>query len=139
MSTFFIGTGNIGTDPELKIIKTGSNESQVLSFRVFFDNPVKLDDGSFEERGGFWAKVEMWPRTGGEDMARLYQKGQRVLVQGQRLVQEEWKDKETNEDRTGLKVQARYVGILPVRLESIVMKSKTNGGDEFDEMDDLPF
>lgn len=132
MSTQFTGTGNIGTEPTLKTFSNESGDRHVLSMRVFFDNPVKKGD-EYEDRGGFWAKVDLWMRTGGEGLQKIYQKGQRVLVCGQRIEIEGWEDKDSGEERYGFKVTARHIGILPVRIESITMKQKSAEAEESEE------
>lgn len=109
-----MGEGNIGTDPEVKLLSANGNQPPRgrLRLNVRFDNPVPTDIGSVD-RGGFWANVEIWNRDV-ETWARLYQKGMRVMVSG-RMVLDEWKDRKTGEDRSQFKVQAVRIGILPFR------------------------
>ncbi len=122
MSTHFLGEGNIGSAPEYREFPNGNDEpSRLLRLNVYFDNPVPKKDGTFEDRGGFWAPVELWHRDA-ESWASLYQKGMRVLVEG-RTVRDEWEDAEENE-RVTFKIEARRVGILPFRLESIKVSVK---------------
>ncbi|MBN0609987.1 single-stranded DNA-binding protein, partial [Pseudomonas aeruginosa] len=78
-------------------------------------------DGEYEDRGGFWAPVELWHRDA-EHWKTLYQKGMRVLVEG-RTVRDEWEDADENE-RVTFKVEARRVGILPYRIESVALSPK---------------
>ena len=99
MSTHFFGEGNIGSAPEFREFPGGNNEpSRLLRLNVYFDNPVPKRDGTFEDRGGFWAPVELWHRDA-EHWKELYQKGMRVLVEG-RTVKDEWEDAEENERTT---------------------------------------
>src|SRR3546814_16580036 len=117
MSTHFFGEGNLGSAPDDLEFPNGNDEpSRLLRLNVYFDNPVPKKDGTFEDRGGFWAPVELWHRDA-ERWASLYQKGMRVLVEG-RTVRDEWEDAQDNE-RVPFKIEARRVGILPFRLESI--------------------
>ena len=82
MSTHFSGEGNIGSPPEYREFPNGNDEpTRLLRLNVYFDNPVPKKDGTFEDRGGFWAPVEIWHRDA-EHWQRLYQKGMRVLVIG---------------------------------------------------------
>ncbi len=75
MSTHFFGEGNIGTAPEYREFPNDNDEpSRLLRLNVYFDNPVPKKDGTFEDRGGFWAPVELWHRDA-ERWASLYQKG----------------------------------------------------------------
>ena len=48
---------------------------------MYFDNPVPTKGGEFEDRGGFWAPVELWHHDA-DRWQQLYQKGMRVLVVG---------------------------------------------------------
>lgn len=123
MSTHFFGEGNIGSAPEYREFPNGNDEpSRLLRLNVYLDNPVPKKDGTFEDRGGFWAPVELWHRDA-ESWASLYQKGMRVLVEG-RTVRDEWEDAQENE-RVTFKIEARRVGILPFRLEAIKVSAKS--------------
>lgn len=122
MSTHFFGEGNIGSAPEYREFPNGNDEpSRLLRLNVYFDNPVPKKDGTFEDRGGFWAPVELWHRDA-ERWATLYQKGMRVLVSG-RMERDPWKDSEENPRETW-HINARSVGILPFRLESVRISVK---------------
>ncbi len=121
MSTHFYGEGNIGSAPEFREFPNGNNEPRrLLRLNVYFDNPVPTKEG-FEDRGGFWAPVEIWHRDA-ERWAALYQKGMRVLVEG-RAVKDDWEDADENE-RVTFKIEARRAGILPYRIESVVLGAK---------------
>jgi len=123
MSTHFIGEGNIGSTPEYREFSNGNEEPRrLLRLNVHFDNPVPTGDGEFEDRGGFWAPVEIWHRDA-EHWQTLYGKGMRVLVQG-RMVRDEWEDAD-GKPRETFKVQARRVGLLPMRIEAITLSQKT--------------
>ena len=90
MSTHYYGEGNIGSAPDYREFPNGNDEPRrLLRLNVYFDNPVPTKDG-FEDRGGFWAPVEIWHRDA-EHWKGLYQKGMRVLVEG-RAVRDEWED-----------------------------------------------
>ncbi len=123
MSTFFVGEGNIGSAPEFQEFPSGNDEPRrLLRLNVYFDNPVPRD-GSYEDRGGYWAPVELWHREA-EHWSTLYQKGMRVLVEG-RTVRDEWEDSEDNA-RVTFKIEARRVGILPHRVHSVVMRERSS-------------
>ncbi len=120
MSTHFSGEGNIGSPPEYREFPNGNDEpSRLLRLNVYFDNPVPRKNGEYEDRGGFWAPVELWHRDAGLWQA-LYQK--RVLVEG-RTVRDEWEDADENE-RVTFKIEARRVGILPYRLQAVTLSPK---------------
>lgn len=123
MSTRFYGEGNIGSAPEYREFANDNDEPhRLLRLNVYFDNPVPVK-GSYDDRGGFWAPVELWHRDA-ERWSMLYQKGMRVLVEG-RTVRDEWEDSEDN-PRVTFKIEARRVGILPYRVDSVTLEAKSD-------------
>lgn len=154
MGTAVVWEGNIGSAPEYKRFqKDNQDPRHLLRLNVYFDNSIRLQDGSYEDRGGFWANVELWHRDA-ESYSGLYQKGMRVLIDG-RAVLDTWKDG-NGEEQAAIKVQANRIAFLPQRIESITMgqgtgqsqtRQVTNGsaptrapaptGDGFD--DDIPY
>ena len=77
MSTLFVGEGNIGSVPEFQEFNSNPDEPRrLLRLNVYFDNPVPRE-GGYEDRGGYWAPVELWHRDA-EHWSTLYQKGMRV-------------------------------------------------------------
>ena len=119
MSTKFWGEGNIGTKPELREFANGNKEPRrLLRLNVYFDNPVPKGDGEYEDRGGFWANVELWHKDA-ERYSELYSKSMRVVVIG-RLVMDKWEDDSGGECRA-MKVQASRVGVLPHRIQTVLM------------------
>lgn len=127
MTTHFYGEGNIGSAPEYREFPNGNDEPhRLLRLNVYFDNPVPINDG-FEDRGGFWAPVELWHRDA-ERWSALYQKGMRVLIEG-RTVRDEWKDSEEN-PRVTFKIEARRIGMLPYRIEAVTLVSKASEPEE---------
>jgi len=130
MSTHFSGEGNIGSPPEFHEFPNDNDEPRrLLRLNVYFDNPVPAKEG-FQDRGGFWAPVELWHREA-ERWSALYQKGMRILVDG-RTVREEWEDSDEN-TRVTFKIQARRIGILPYRVERITLSPKSSEPPETDE------
>ncbi|WP_338524243.1 single-stranded DNA-binding protein [Pseudomonas batumici] len=122
MSSNFWGEGNIGTKPEFKEIPNGNNEPyRLLRLNVYFDNPIPKSDGEYEDRGGYWAGVEVWHKDA-ERYSELYRKGMRVLVIG-RMLMDKWEDDKGVQCRA-MKVQASRVGILPHRVEIVVMAAQ---------------
>ena len=83
MSNKFYGTGNLGTNPELKQLEDGV----VCNMRVYFDRPVPVDD-SFEDKGGFWLNVDAWDKLAQACNDNL-SKGTRVTIEGT-LIGHEW-------------------------------------------------
>ena len=128
MSTHFSGEGNIGSAPEFHEFPNDNDEPhRLMRLNVHFDNPVPSKDGRFEDRGGFWAPVEIWHRDA-RAWSTLYQKGMRILVEG-RLVRDEWQDRE-GEPRVTFKIEARRIGMLPFRIEAILMVAKASAPAE---------
>ena len=115
MSTQFIGEGNIGSPPEYREFPNGNDDPRrLLRLNVYFDNPVPTKGGEFEDRGGFWAPVELWHHDA-DRWQQLYQKGMRVLVVG-RMERDPWTD---NEDQPRETWQVSGPG----RLRGTFMKS----------------
>lgn len=129
MSTHFFGEGNIGSAPEFREFSNRNDEPRrLLRLNVYFDNPIPVKDG-YEDRGGFWAPVELWHKDA-EHWSTLYQKGMRVLVEG-RSVKEEWEDADEKQ-RVTFKIEARRVGILPYRIEALVLSAKPSSAERDD-------
>jgi single-strand DNA-binding protein len=123
MSTRFCAEGNIGSAPEYREFpRDNEKPRRLLRLSVYFDNPVPTEHDEFEDRGGFWAPVELWHRDA-EHWSSLYQRGMRVLVDG-RMVRDEWTDDE-GAPRVTFKVEARCVAVLPYRIERIVVRPKS--------------
>lgn len=119
MATHFWGEGNIGSKPEFKEFANGNKEPRrLVRLNVYFDNSFARENGEYEDRGGFWANVELWHKDA-ERYARLYAKGVRVLVQG-RMVMDKW-DGDDGTENCAMKVQATRVGILPHRIEGLTL------------------
>ena len=118
MSTYFIGEGNIGSAPDYReFTRDNAAPRRLLRLNVYFDNPVPTREG-YEDRGGFWAPVELW-HADAEHWQTLFHQGMRVLVDG-RTVREEWEDREEN-PRVTFKIEARRVAILPYRLARVML------------------
>lgn len=127
MSTFFLGVGNIGSDPELKKIdalEKGKQPFVVCNLSVRFKRfkPSKDAESGFEDKGGFWADVAVWGNKA-QQVARLLKKGAAVCVKGE-LYEESWQDKEGNE-KTSIKINADGVYLLLNQsVEEIVFAPK---------------
>ncbi|RMV73327.1 Single-stranded DNA-binding protein [Pseudomonas caricapapayae] len=119
MSTTWSGEGNIGQDPEFKVVKTSNGERTLLECSVYFDNQVPVGD-QFEDRGGFWATVEWWHQSA-EAFSKVFKKGMRVLVPGT-LIMDTFQSN-SGEDRARMKVRAERIALLPYRIENVTMAS----------------
>lgn len=139
MSSQFQGEGNVGSDPQVVVfpVSTNSAPQAVLRLNVFFDNPVPGENGQYEDKGGFWAPVEIVRDAVTADRwGELYQRGMRVMVSG-KMLQDTWTDKNTGEKRMGMKVRARAIGILPYRLKQVEMAPSVSQGQRAEAEHDL--
>ncbi|MDH5181547.1 MAG: single-stranded DNA-binding protein [Gammaproteobacteria bacterium] len=127
MANTFKGTGNLGGDPVLN--QTNEDQDQVANFSVYFDRPVKNDDGEYEDKGGFWLDVAAWGKLA-EDVMRVLRRGMRVSVQGILKV-DVWNDKETGEEKTKLVLTVNEVALIISRIEFVQRRqSKVKSTDE---------
>src|SRR3546814_20246289 len=121
MSTHFFGEGNIGSAPEYREFPNGNDEPRrLLRLNVYFDNPIPKKDGEYEDRGGFWAPVELWHRDA-EHWKTLYQKSMRVLVEG-RTVREEREDADEKIGRASGRARVGTYGEVSVVAGSLKKK-----------------
>jgi single-strand DNA-binding protein len=128
MSTHFLNVGNIGSAPEYHEFPNDDRGEPdcMLRVSVYFDHPIRVGE-EFEDRGGFWAPVELRHRDA-RKWCSLYQKGMRVAVSGDQ-VSEKWVDAEEN-DRVTFKIRARWIAILPYRIESLTLMPKAAEASE---------
>lgn len=126
MGTPVVWEGNVGNAAEHRSFANGNKDPRhMLRLNVMFDNSIPDGQGGYKDRGGFWCNVEWWHQDA-ERFAELFQKGMRVLVIG-RAIMDTWKDKQTGEDVSALKVEASRIAILPHRIEQITLASNGNG------------
>jgi len=123
MSNEFRGVGNLGAAPTLKTgIEVDGEPRSVANMRIFFDRPVKTDDG-FEDKGGFWLDVDLWGKRA-ERAAKLLPKGARVVATGS-LEMQTWSDKESGlEEQSKLVLHANRVSLDLSRVDKIVLHKK---------------
>lgn len=122
----FSGDGNLGAAPVLKSVKVGSEQRSVLELRIAFDNYVVTEQNEgevkYEEQGSFWLSASLWGKRA-ERAAKVLVKGARVHVTG-KLVQQDWTDKESGEERTALVLQADDVYLSTVRVDAVQFAEK---------------
>jgi single-strand DNA-binding protein len=92
-------TGNITSDPELKITPGGTS---VVRFGMAWNRKWQ-QDGEWQEEAHFF-DVTAW-RDLAENIAESFIKGDRVVVSG-RLEQSRWEDKATGENRSKVGIVA---------------------------------
>lgn len=120
MSNVFQGAGNLGDAPSLKRAMVAGEPQPVLELSIYFDRPVPIENGAFEDRGGFWLAAELWGKRA-EQAAAVLAKGARVRAEGT-LVQNTWTDKDTEEVRTAFKLKLDWIAIDPMRVEQVRFK-----------------
>lgn len=118
MGNRFFGEGNLGADPELRQKEGEEDDKAVCNLRIFFDKPVPLEEGGFEDKGGYWMDVEIWGKRG-IACSDLLHKGNRVTVEGS-IMQKKWLD--NGEEKTRLAIRAKRVNPDIMIVESIKHK-----------------
>lgn len=93
--------GNVGRDPEVKILPSGD---RVANFSLATSEKWNSKDGEKQERTE-WHKVDAFGKLA-EIVESYVSKGSKLFVQGQ-LVYDEWTDKDGNK-RTAAKVKLGF-------------------------------
>jgi single-strand DNA-binding protein len=136
----FIGTGNLGGDPERKGVLVGEEERSLVQFSVYFPNSVSDGNGSYKDKGGFWAQVAVWSTALGDQVMAHLRKGARVVVAG-RLRQDAWQDIDgTLHQRLAL--AADEVCLSLVGVDDVTFRSRTTNAERADAPlldDEIPY
>ncbi len=136
MSTsFFVGEGNLGSEPSLKQVpstqsQTGNVSVLEFSIRINVDRKNK-QSGQFEDVLGFWVDVSYWGKAA-EAIAPHLQKGARVLIIGE-LGMESWISNQPDtqgQQRQSQKLRAEHVAILPWGVEKVVYRARTSAAPQ---------
>lgn len=111
--------------PEYREFPNGNDDPRrLLRLNVYFDNPVPTKGGEFEDRGGFWAPVELWHHDA-DRWQQLYQKGMRVLVVGRMERDPDGQRRSATRDLAGQRAQCRHPAV-PHRVRG--PQSEATGG-----------
>ncbi len=97
--------GRIGKDPEVRYTAAGS---AVVQFSVATNEPVRTDDGKWEERAE-WHRVVAFDRLA-ETCSQLLSKGRLVYVEGM-LRTRQWEDQQ-GVKRYTTEINARDIQVL---------------------------
>lgn len=117
MQNIFIGKGNLGQSPDLRVISGANGEFDVASMRVMFGRYARnKTTGEVEQVGGFWREVEIYGQKA-KDVARLLRRGSRVLVYG------EERDFMAKDAATGTEVQVIKIVAEDIALQLSRVKS----------------
>ena len=114
--------GNVGNDPEIKTLESGSKVANFsLAISEFYSK--KSADGGEPEKVTLttWHKIELW--NGGASVAENHvKKGDRLSVDGKIMIQK-FTDKEGIE-RTSIKIRAERIELLGKRRDEIENKAE---------------
>ncbi len=113
MTTQITLIGNATGDPELKFFTGGTGKA---TFSLAVNRYWNDESGEKKEQVSYF-NVEGWRYTA-EDIARVVEKGIRVVVVG-KLEQQSWEDKESGEKRSKVVVIADHVAIHSMSIESV--------------------
>lgn len=129
MSNEFQGSGNIGQAPVLRTVKVNGENRSVADLRVYFDRSIPLDDGTYEDGGGFWLTVSVWGHRA-DSAVKLLCKGMRIHVTGS-LRLDSWEN-DAGEAKNEFRLTADKISIDPVCLDSVQLRKRNGQADEFD-------
>jgi single-strand DNA-binding protein len=113
VSTHVTLIGNATGDPDLKYFTGGTAKA---SFGLAVNRYWNDENGEKKDQVSYFT-VEGWRYTA-EDIARVVEKGIRVVVVG-KMEQQSWEDKETGEKRSKVVVIADHVAIHSMSIESV--------------------
>ncbi|TQL81140.1 single-stranded DNA-binding protein [Delftia sp. HK171] len=117
MQNIFIGKGNLGQSPDLRVISGANGDFEVASMRIMFGRYARnKTSGEVEQVGGFWREVEIYGQKA-RDVARLLRRGSRVLVYG------EERDFMAKDSATGAEVQVIKIVAEDIALQLSRVKS----------------
>ena len=133
MTNIVLLVGNLGADPELRSTNGGTD---IATFNLGTSRPKRDADGKTYKENGFTAKETEWHRITcfnglGKVVAQHAVKGMMVSIRG-RIHYSKWTDRE-GVDRYGCEIIADDVQFLSRP------RSKTDGGEQRDFDDDVPF
>lgn len=134
MQNMFVGKGNLGGSPELKVIAGPNGDFQVATMRIMFGRYGRDKvSGEVQQIGGFWREVEIYGQKA-SDVARLLRKGSRVLVVG------EERDFMAKDERGGevqvIKIVAEDIALQLTRVERIVFAQPSGRQSQPDGQED---
>lgn len=128
----FQGTGNLGSDPEKKMVNVQGEERPVVELRVFFERSVPDGAGGFKESGGFWRTVSVWKEGLGDRVLTHLKSGTKVFVQGQEVASQ-WKD-EHSQDRESYDVVADYIAADLIGVAAITYQARRDASQSTSQL-----
>lgn len=113
--------GNLTRDPELKKTRNGA---PVTDLGLALNRVWTGEDGQKQEETTY-IDVTVWGRDA-ENAARFLQKGRSVLIEG-RLQMDTWKDQQTGQNRSKLRVVAENLQFLSASQEGGAPSGRNEG------------
>jgi single-strand DNA-binding protein len=114
--------GNVTANPELKFLGNGTPKTE---FSVAVSHYWTDASGEKQEKTSFF-DVIAW-RYLAEDVARVLEKGVRVIVTG-RLEQRSWEDEKTGGKRSKVELIADEVAVASKSIESFERRRRDDNG-----------
>jgi single-strand DNA-binding protein len=101
--------GNLGSDPELKFVKTARGDTGITTFSLAY-TPRERKNDQWVDGETMWFRVIQWGDKG-EQLIDHLSKGDTVIVTGQ-MKQSTFKGKD-GADKTALEINATDIGLIP--------------------------
>lgn len=115
--------GNLLSNPEQRHVDTKDGRVKITEIRVMADAYKRDGEGNLvqDDKRTEPVQVTIWNEKLGEEVAKHFRKGCRVVVFGEQDVQT-WE--QDGKDRYQVRVSAEVVALIPYRIESIVFREK---------------
>lgn len=101
--------GNLGSDPELKFVKTGRGDTGLVTFSLAY-TPRERKGEQWVDGETMWFRVVQWGEKA-ESLVDALSKGDTVIVAGS-LKQSKFMGKDGTE-KTALEINASDIGVIP--------------------------
>lgn len=101
--------GNLGSDPELKFVKTGRGDTGLVTFSLAY-TPRERKGEQWVDGETMWFRVVQWGEKA-ETLVDALSKGDTVIVSGS-MKQSKFMGKDGVE-KTALEINASDVGVIP--------------------------
>jgi single-strand DNA-binding protein len=101
--------GNLGSDPELKFVKTGRGDTGLVTFSLAY-TPRERKGEQWVDGETMWFRVVQWGEKA-ETLVDALTKGDTVIVTGS-LKQSKFMGKDGTE-KTALEINASDIGVIP--------------------------
>lgn len=115
--------GNMLTNPERRIVKVRGEDTTVTEFRVMADVYKRDDNDQLvqDEQKSEPVQVSVWNEKLGEEIARHFKAGCRLIIIGTQTIQTWQKD---GQNHYQVQINAVAVGLVPYRIDRIEFRQK---------------